>query len=184
MSEPFLGEIRMFGGNFAPRGWAFCDGQLLPISSNSALFSLLGTTYGGDGRTTFQLPDLRGRVPMHAGNGPGLSTRPLGSKAGAETTTLNVPQLPSHTHTTPASSTGLNAVASPADTSNPTGNTLAMANIYKAEAPSVSLNAGSVDDVAANTTGETGASSAHNNMQPYLTVYFIIALQGTFPSRN
>jgi len=183
MSEPFLGEIRMFGGNFAPRGWAFCDGQLLAIPGNSALFSLLGTTYGGNGRTDFQLPDLRGRVPIHAGTGPGLSPRSLGSKAGAETTTLNVPELPSHIHTTPASSPGVNAVASPADTSNPTGNALAMANIYKAEAPSVSLNAGSVD-VAANTTGATGGNSAHDNMQPYLAVNFIIALQGTFPSRN
>ena len=183
MSEPFLGQIVMFGGNFAPRGWALCDGQLLAISGNSALFSILGTTYGGDGRTTFALPELRGRVAIHEGTGPGLSPRSLGSKAGAETTTLNVAQLPSHTHPTPASATGVNAVASPADTSNPTGNTLAMANISKAEAPRVSLNAGSVD-VAANTTGATGAGQSHTNMQPYQTVNFIIALQGTFPSRN
>jgi len=98
MSEPFVGEIRMFAGNFAPRGWAFCDGQLLAVSQNDALFSLLGTIYGGDGRTTFGLPDMRGRTPLHAGQGPGLSNRRLGAKAGAENVTLTVNQLPSHRH--------------------------------------------------------------------------------------
>ncbi|MBD3756388.1 MAG: phage tail protein, partial [Gammaproteobacteria bacterium] len=98
MSEPFVGEIRMFAGNFAPRGWAFCDGQLLAVSQNDALFSLLGTIYGGDGRTTFGLPDMRGRIPVHQGSGPGLSPRRLGSKSGAETETLTVNQMPSHTH--------------------------------------------------------------------------------------
>ena len=117
MSEPFVGEIRMFAGNFAPRGWAFCDGQLLAVSQNDALFSLLGTIYGGDGRTTFGLPDLRGRVPIHAGSGPGLSPRRLGAKAGAENVTLTVNQLPSHSHR-------LSGSANLASESRPEGNVL------------------------------------------------------------
>ena len=106
MSDPFIAEIIMFGGNFAPRGWAFCDGQLLSISSNSALFSILGTTYGGDGRTTFGLPDLRGRVAMHPGSGPGLTQRRLGEKSGMETVTLTTNQIPSHNHTATATASG------------------------------------------------------------------------------
>ena len=112
MSEPFVGEIRMFAGNFAPRGWAFCDGQLLATSQNDALFSLLGTIYGGDGRTTFGLPDLRGRIPVHAGTGPGLSPRRLGAKAGAEKVTLTVNELPSHTHDLVASNQAGNQIMS------------------------------------------------------------------------
>ena len=112
MSEPFIAEIRIFAGNFAPRGWAFCDGQLLPISQNTALFSLIGTTYGGDGRTTFALPDLRGRAPIHAGNGPGLTNRQLGSKAGVETVALSESQMPGHAHAVGCSNGGSSAAFS------------------------------------------------------------------------
>ncbi len=172
MSEPFIAEIRIFAGNFAPRGWAFCDGQLLPISENSALFSLVGTTYGGDGRTTFGLPDLRGRVPMHAGNGPGLSDRRLGQKGGAETETLTVNQMPSHTHT----ARGSNQTA---NTAKPEGHTWAVDvadSTYTDTAPDVNMNAQAV--------ASTGGSQAHGNVQPYRVVSYIIALQGLFPSRN
>lgn len=191
MSEPFLGQIIMFGGNFAPRGWALCDGQLLAISSNSALFSILGTTYGGDGRTTFGLPDLRGRVPIHAGTGPGLSPRSLGSRAGAQTVQLSVADLPPHSHQvrpetdthTLGADADLRATSSPADTSDPLGNSLAMAPIYKSEPPTASLSDAS-NEVNQHYTDATGSGAAHSTMQPYQAVNFIIALQGTFPSRN
>jgi microcystin-dependent protein len=183
MSDPFIAEIVMFGGNFAPRGWALCDGQLLQISQHSALFSLLGTTYGGDGRTTFQLPDLRGRFPMHPGNGPGLSTRRLGEKSGTETETLTVGQMPSHTHT----GTGTVKVSGDAaNTNNPTGNALSLAEAYSnqpfPESPAVplKLRADSVEVTNAN----AGGGQSHNNMPPFQCVHFIIALQGIFPSRN
>ena len=171
--EPFLGEIRMFGGNFAPRGWAFCDGQILPINQNQALFSLLGTTYGGDGRTTFGLPDLRGRVPIHHGTGPGLTQKRLGQSSGTETNTLSAENLPSHSHT-------INAVLEDGNQSSPTGNLPAGTKLLDQE----------YSDAAANTTmnatmvNSTGNNQAVNNMQPYLTVTYIIALQGIFPSRN
>ena len=171
--EPFIGQIVMFGGNFAPRGWALCDGQLLPIASNTALFSILGTIYGGDGRTTFALPDLRGRYAMHPGTGPGLSTRPLGSRGGSETNTLTTQNLPAHNH--PAT---VRASANPADTANPDGARLGLAEAYSAQAASVDLAA----DAA--TTGNTGSGTAVNNVPPYQCVNFIIALQGVFPSRN
>ena len=183
MSEPFIAQIVMFGGNFAPRSWAFCDGQLLPIAQNTALFSLLGTTYGGDGRTTFGLPDLRGRFPMHPGSGPGLSPRQLGQKSGTETTTLTVNQIPPHTHT----GTGTVKVSGDAaNTSDPTGNTLALAEAYSDQAFPVSpavplkLRADSVEVTNAN----TGGGQSHSNMPPFQCVNFIIALQGIFPSRN
>lgn len=167
MSDPFLGEIIMFGGNFAPRGWAFCDGQLLAISGNSALFSILGTTYGGDGRTTFALPDLRGRFPIHAGNGPGLPSVRLGEKSGNPTNTLNVTQLPSHNHT-------MNLVsASEGDQTSPVGNSLA-----------VSDDRNYATGAGTGSTGNTGGNQSINNMPPYNAVNFIIALQGVFPSRN
>ena len=164
MSEPFLGEIRMFGSNFAPRGWALCDGQLLAISSNTALFSLLGTTYGGDGRTTFGLPDLRGRFPMHVGNGPGLTPRPWGQKSGAESVTLTVAEMPQHGHA---------VTADPGNTSSPVDNLPAESNdsIY------ATGTSGSVGPKA-------GGNQPHNNMPPFQTVHFIIALQGIFPSRS
>jgi microcystin-dependent protein len=180
MSEPFLGEIRMFGGNFAPRGWAFCNGQLLPISSNTALFSLLGTTYGGDGRTTFALPDLRGRVPMHWGQGPGLSSRSLGESSGSESVTLTSSQMPAHTHSAVAT---VNASAR-SDGSSPSGAVPADGggnNIYSS-APdgSTTMNGGMVSTQI----GAAGGSQPHANLQPFLCVSFIIALQGIFPSRN
>ncbi|MEZ5333120.1 MAG: tail fiber protein [Thermoanaerobaculia bacterium] len=172
MSEPFVGEIRMFAGNFAPRGWAFCDGQLLAVSQNDALFSLLGTIYGGDGRTTFGLPDLRGRIPLHAGHGPGLSERRLGAKGGAEKVTLTVNQLPSHTHPMKASADA--ALDIP-----PAGKVLAestIASMYVNEPPTEALSSSSITAV--------GGSQDHTNQMPFLCVHFIIALVGIYPSRH
>lgn len=171
MSEPFIGQIVMFAGNFAPRGWAFCDGQLLPIAQYSALFSILGTTYGGDGRTTFALPDLRGRLPMHAGHGPGLSDRRLGARGGAENVTLTVSEIPSHNHT-------LGASNSPAADTAPGNNLLAenRRDAYVGGAPNTTMNGAAI--------GNAGGSQPHNNMPPFLAVYYIIALQGIFPSRS
>ena len=172
MSEPYVGEIRMFAGNFAPRGWAFCDGQLLAVSQNDALFSLLGTVYGGDGRTTFGLPDMRGRLPLHAGTGPGLSPRRLGEGSGAEKVTLTANQMPSHTHPMQASS-------QLANTPNPDGNlpaTSTTVDLYINEPPSVSMNSMAVSAI--------GGSRSHTNLMPYLCVHFIIALIGIYPSRH
>ncbi len=173
---PFIGKISMFGGNFAPRGWAFCDGQLLAIASNSALFSILGTTYGGDGRVTFGLPDLRGRLPMHQGAGPGLTTRPIGSEVGTETVTLIPTQLPAHTHQLDGTTEQVDPNASGGG--NPTGRVLAatVIDIYSATAPDSDFDASAVTD--------TGGGQAHGNIMPFLCVNFIIALVGTFPSRN
>jgi len=173
MAEPFLAQIIMFGGNFAPRGWAFCDGQLLPISQYSALFSILGTTYGGDGRTTFALPDLRGRVPMHPGNGPGLSDRRLGQKGGSETVTLTVNELPNHNHSvTPR------AYSQAGETQDPTDRVLSEAesDLYSSQDPDVNMKSVS--------TTSSGGGRSFNIEQPYLCVNFIIALQGVFPSRS
>lgn len=173
MSEPFVGEIRMFAGNFAPRGWAFCDGQLLAVSQNDALFSLLGTIYGGDGRTTFGLPDLRGRIPIHAGHGPGLSERRLGAKSGSEKETLTVNQMPSHTHT-------MHASTQLAVDDIPTGRVLAQGRgnrIYRDNASFLSsMNSQAVTSV--------GGSRSHTNEMPYLCIHFIIALFGIYPSRH
>lgn len=171
MSEPFVGEIRMFAGNFAPRGWAFCDGQLLAVSQNDALFSLLGTIYGGDGRTTFGLPDMRGRLPIHAGTGPGLSPRRLGAKAGAENVTLTVNQMPSHGHP-------FQGTASAATSRDPVGNSPAEA---QADAYVEDLTAFSL---ASQAVTATGGSQSHTNMMPYLCVNFIVALVGIYPSRQ
>ena len=172
MSEPFVGEIRMFAGNFAPRGWAFCDGQLLAVSQNDALFSLLGTIYGGDGRTTFGLPDMRGRLPIHAGQGPGLSDRRLGARGGAEQVTLTPGQLPSHTHPLQASTDSATSV-------DPGGHAPAQAIVdYTNPRGPASLSM-SADAVTA-----TGESRSHSNLMPYLCVNFIIALFGIYPSRN
>ena len=167
MAEPFIGEISMFAGNFAPRGWAFCDGQLLAISQNSALFSLLGTTYGGDGRTTFGLPDLRGRVPMHPGNGPGLSPRRLGEKGGSEANTLSVNSLPPHVHT-------LSVSNEEGELTSPVGNSMAVSDDRNY------INGSN----ATNNTGTVGGGQAVNNIPPYLGVHFIIALVGIYPSRS
>ena len=173
MSEPFVGQIKMFAGNFAPRGWAFCDGQLLAVSSNDALFSLLGTIYGGDGRTTFGLPDLRGRVPIHQGTGPGLSPRRLGAKGGAEKVTLTVNQMPSHDHAP------FNASTDTGNEANPGGNVVAESpslQIYLEDAPSATMNTASVTSV--------GGSRSHDNMTPFLCIHYIIALYGIYPSKH
>lgn len=172
MSEPFVGEIRMFAGNFAPRGWAFCDGQLLAVSQNDALFSLLGTIYGGDGRTTFGLPDMRGRIPIHAGQGPGLSQRRLGAKAGAENVTLTVNQLPSHTHP-------MEAATETATTANPS-------NAFVATGNAIELFIGDPPDsnFASSAITNVGGSRSHTNIQPFLCIHFIIALFGIYPSRH
>lgn len=166
MSEPFLSEIKIVSFNFPPKGWAFCNGQLLPINQNQALFALLGTRYGGNGQTNFALPNLRGQVPIHMGNG-----HTLGEAAGSTSVTVNIQQLPTHTHFVNASSlTG--------DTPVPTGNLLANTptNIYDPPANLTTLNPANVSSV--------GGSQPHNNMMPYLVLNFVIALQGIFPSQN
>ncbi len=171
MPEPFIGEIRMFCGDFAPREWALCDGQLLQVSENPALFSLLGTTYGGDGRVTFGVPDLRGRAPIHAGTGPGLTNRRLGQKGGSETTALTTNQMPSHNHGVKAS-TEQGSSASPEDTVlSEAGND----NFIDSE-----LNTNMKSEMITN----TGGGHRHDNMSPYQVVNYIIALQGTYPSRS
>jgi microcystin-dependent protein len=169
MSEPFLGQIILVPYNFAPRGWAFCSGQILPIAQNTALFSLLGTTYGGNGQTTFALPDLRGRVPLSAGQGPGLSNYDLGQSAGTENVTLTVNQLPAHTHP-------LGASLSDPTTQKPQNTYLANGNAYTAAAPDTSMGPLAVQN--------TGGSQPHEILQPYLTLNYCIALEGIFPSRN
>ena len=170
-SEPFIGEIRMFAGNFAPRGWALCDGQLLPISQHTALFSILGTTYGGDGRTTFALPDFRGRVAVHPGTGPGLDLVRLGEKGGTEDINIGIGELPAHRHS-------LQASTAAADSADPTGNALALAatEVYGPVDTLVEMNADSV--------GNTGSGNPIDNHQPYVGINCIIALEGVFPSRN
>jgi microcystin-dependent protein len=171
MSEPFLGEIGIFGFNFAPRGWALCDGQILPINQNQSLYSLLGTTYGGDGRTTFALPDLRGRTPLHVGSGFNL-----GSKSGEESHVLTVNEMPDHSHdarattATPASMTQDDALLTV------TGGGRRPLSPYGPDDALTPLDSESISS--------TGGGQGHNNMQPFLTVNFAIALQGLFPSRN
>ncbi len=172
MSEPFIAEIRIFAGNFAPRGWAFCDGELLPISENTALFSLIGTTYGGDGRTTTALPDLRGRAPMHPGRGPGLTSRRLGQRVGTETVTLDEAQIPSHPHTARAATVPAISVGAPTNTSS----------FATSSAGSAYHTSADLVDMASETLSMTGGGQAHANMQPFLTLNFIIALVGTYPS--
>ena len=169
MAEPFLSEIRIMSFGFAPKGWALCNGQLLPINQNQALFSLLGTTYGGDGRVNFALPNLQGNVPIHVGNG-----HTLGEKGGEQAHTLSIAELPTHTHVASGTSTSTD----PNGTNIPTGNLLASGpgEIYAA--------AGSLVAMGATTIGNTGGSQAHLNMQPFLTLSFCIALQGIFPSPN
>ena len=166
MAEPFLSEIRIMSFVFAPKGWALCNGQLLPINQNQALFSLLGTTFGGDGRVNFALPDLRGRTPIHVGSG-----HTLGEKGGEQAHTLSIAELPTHTHV-------LNASASAANATVPAGNLLALApqQVYVTGGNLTPMEPGSVTNV--------GGSQAHLNMQPFLTLNFCIALQGIFPSAN
>ena len=176
-SEPFIGEISIFAGNFAPRGWALCDGQLLSISQNSALFSLLGTTYGGDGRTTFGLPDLRGRVPMHPGNGPGLTPRSLGEKGGVEDVNLTINQMPSHSH---HASGIVRAYNGDPDSESPDETVLANGQFYSSQSPDANMHADSVQM----TVDNSGGSQPHTNIQPYQCVNYIIALEGIYPSRS
>lgn len=166
MAEPFLSEVRIMSFVFAPKGWALCNGQLLPINQNQALFSLLGTTFGGDGRVNFALPDLRGRTPIHVGSG-----HTLGERGGEQAHTLSIAELPTHTHVANGSSITGNQVV-------PTGSLLAdsPSQLYAGPAALTSLNAGSITNV--------GGSQAHLNMQPFLTLSFCIALQGIFPSPN
>ena len=171
--ETFLGEIRMFAGNFAPTGWAFCQGQLLPIAQNQALFSLLGTTYGGDGRTTFALPDLRGRVPVGFGQGPGLSNRVIGEQFGSELVTLNINQMPSHNHT-------VNAVTTEGNLNLPTNSLPANTKALDKEYSDANANT----TMKATMVNPTGGNQPFGVTQPSLGVNFIIALQGIFPSRN
>jgi len=173
MADPFVAEIRIFAGNFAPKGWAFCNGQILPLSQNTALFSLLGTTYGGNGKSTFALPDLQGRAPMHPGQGPGLSLHDLGETDGVEHVTLLESEMPPHSHTVVTSS-------SPGENPSPVDGNLTR-----------SVNGQIYNNTPANLVymadqaiSPQGGSQPHNNMQPYLTVNYIIALQGVFPSRG
>lgn len=180
--EGMIGEVRMFGGNFAPRSWALCDGQLLPISQNSALFSILGTIYGGDGRTTFALPDCRGRFVIGPGNGPGLSDYREGQKGGQENVILNTTQIPSHTHG--AGNSKVKMLLSPGNSNNPNAKNIALApsgvNVYNAAAPTLDMAANNV----AVTVGNTGGNQDHTNMMPYQVVNYIICLFGVYPSRS
>lgn len=173
MSECYIGEIRIFGGNFAPVGWAFCDGSLIQISENDALFSLLGTTYGGDGQTTFALPDLRGRIPLHQGTNPSTGTNYLiGQKTGTESVTLVTQQLPVHTH-------AVNANSSTGDSSTPTNHIWGLSDSgkqYVASAPNGTMNPASITPA--------GGNQPHDNMMPFLTVNFIISLYGVYPQQS
>jgi microcystin-dependent protein len=174
--DPFVAEIRIFGFNFAPKGWAFCDGQILPLSQNTALFSLLGTTYGGDGKSTFALPDLQGSAPMHPGQGPGLSLHDLGEQAGSETVTLLISEMPSHPHSLMCQS------QDPADQAAPTpARTFAPSQNATAYGPS---NGSPIVQMAFQALQPAGGSLPHNNMMPYLTMNFCIALQGVYPPRT
>ena len=172
MADPFVAEIRIFGFNFPPTGWAFCNGQILPISQNTALFSLLGTTYGGDGKTTFALPDMEGSAPMHPGQGQGLSLRDLGEIGGAETVTLLQSEIPVHTHTLRGNNT-------PAESGIPTGAAIARQtfNLFQTN------SSANITQMAPQALAPAGGSLPHNNMQPYLVLNFCIALQGVFPAR-
>ncbi len=172
MSEPFIAEIRIFAGNFAPRGWAFCNGQLLPIAQNTALFSLIGTTYGGDGRTTTALPNLQGRAPMHPGRGPGLTDRRLGQVVGTETVTLTETQLPSHSHSMQVSDKS-------GDSNLPKDNVFARSSI-----PVASVYSANAPDATGGQLSNVGGNQSHNNMQPFNTLNYIIALVGLYPSRS
>jgi len=171
MSEPFLAEVRIVGFNFPPRGWAFCDGQILPINQHQSLYSLLGTTYGGDGRTSFALPDLRGRTPIHIGSNGTGGSHTLGSKSGEEAHPLTANEIPQHTH--PLQGSTVNA-----SQQSPSGNVFARGAItaYHDRTSPVNMHSGAV--------GNIGTGAGHENMQPYLALNFCIALTGVFPSRN
>ena len=175
MANPFVAEIRIFPFNFAPKGWAFCDGQILPISQNTALFSLLGTTYGGDGKSNFALPNMQGSVPMHPGQGPGLSLHALGEQSGTETVTLLQAEMPAHNHSAGAQSIPLGSLAVPSATT--TLDRPASGNLFTAtNVPIVQMSDQAITPA--------GGNQPHNNLQPYLTLNFCIALQGVFPPRS
>ncbi|MDQ3013068.1 MAG: tail fiber protein [Acidobacteriota bacterium] len=176
MADPFVAEIRIFPFNFAPKGWAWCDGQLLPLSQNTALFSLLGTTYGGNGKSNFALPDLQGRAPMHPGQGPGLSLHDLGETGGSETVTLLESEIPSHSHAVRVSSVGADEEGLKTPAANSTGVEVNTLPIYIPPQSTVSMSAQAL--------APAGGDQPHNNLQPYLTFYFCIALQGVFPPRT
>ena len=191
MADPFIGQVEIFGGNFAPRGWAFCAGQLLSISSNTALFSLLGTIYGGDGRTTFGLPDLRGRAPVGAGHGPGLTSRQLGQKAGAESVTLDTARMATHNHVVSVSVDELGAqtgnanqheASSTAVMATPTVQGNPGLDIYSTQPPDTDIEGAEVSGNLV--VADTGGGGSHTNVQPLLAMNYIIALVGVFPSRN
>ena len=170
--DPFVAEIRIFPFNFAPKGWAFCDGQILPLSQNTALFSLLGTTYGGDGKSNFALPNMQGNVPMHPGQGPGLSLHDLGETGGSETVSLLESEIPSHSH-------AMTVSAADAQTGSPVGQLFASGvGIGMYAAP------GALTPLSDNALAPAGGDQPHNNMQPYLTLSFCIALQGVYPPRT
>lgn len=174
MADPFVAEIRIFPFNFAPRGWAWCDGQLLPLSQNTALFSLLGTTYGGNGKSNFALPDLQGRAPMHPGQGPGLSLHDLGEAGGSETVTLLESEIPAHSH-------ALMSLGAPANRTSPVGNTIGRPSAGTAFVPPTGAP---LVAMAPEALAPAGGDQPHNNLQPYLTFYFCIAMQGVFPPRT
>jgi microcystin-dependent protein len=174
MADPFVAEIRIFPFNFAPRGWAWCDGQIMPLSQNTALFSLLGTTYGGDGKSNFALPNMQGNAPMHPGQGPGLSLHDLGETGGAETVTLLESEIPSHPHT-------LRADPNVAESPDASGNSLARGSSINIYQTLTNLNLTPMNPAA---VAPAGGDQPHNNLQPYLTFYFCIALQGVFPPRT
>lgn len=175
MSDPFVAEIRIVPFNFAPTGWATCDGQIMPISQNTALFSLLGTTYGGDGKSTFALPNLQGSAPMQSGQGPGLSLRDLGEIGGEQTVTLITTEMPAHSH-------NVRATTGAGVSTNPEGK--AWAGAARGRPPAYAPSQSSNLQMSPAATMVTGGSLPHNNMQPYLTLLFIIALQGVFPARS
>ncbi|MBV9772506.1 MAG: phage tail protein [Gemmatimonadetes bacterium] len=170
--DPFVAEIRIFPFNFAPKGWAWCNGQILPISQNTALFSLLGTTYGGDGKSTFALPNLQGSAPMHPGQGPGLSLHDLGETGGSETVSLLESEIPAHSH-------ALMSQGNPANSKNPSGNSLA-----RPVGGLTYTTPGTLVNMSPMMYAPAGGDQPHNNMMPYLTFYFNIALQGVFPPRG
>ena len=174
MADPFVAEIRIFPFNFAPKGWAWCDGQLMPLSQNTALFSLLGTTYGGNGKSNFALPNLQGRAPMHPGQGPGLSLHDLGESAGSETVTLLESEMPAHSH-------ALNSQPVPGDSATPQAN--AYARVIGAT-PYRAPSGATLVPMAPEALAPAGGDAPHNNMMPFLTFYFCIALQGVFPPRT